>query len=524
MSDRVINQVWAACVVILAACAPGLPAAPRQVPLEPAMAPPVQSVVLKWKELVVEQPGELLFVSPDLAAAVSSITIGRLSSNETLDVLCNFPMLATLTVRTSYADSIVFTCAMSSLQSLTVSGRAVRSIDSKADLTALVEVNISDTSIPSLDKLPSMPNVRSLVLNSLSEFQWEQLRTLTNLESLSAKDTGFSDTDLEALVELPLKELDLAYTSISEMAGVAEMSMLETLSINGSPLRQGALRNIPASVRELSLVNLNIEPKDLGHLQRLSRLTVDNSTFSNDVRMPFPELTHLSIRSAKVKWLSIGSARLRFLDATDSTQLERVVCPGGCSPSEVRLSGTALANFPETMGVADLSVLSIDSTDITDLNFLSTSYELRELSMAHTAVSELGPISAAYELKTLDIRCTAVRDLSPVSDLSLAKLVAAGVSIADFPSRMLQTLTSVDLYNSSIQRFSGEIASCMLQDIDISYTALENVTALGSCPELDSLQVCGVTAGMVLAVDRSPVLRRAVDPQCRFVGFIDECL
>ena len=476
------------------------------------------------RDVAVEHPGELLLLPHGVAASVGSVTIAWLSSDDDLDVLCGLPRLETLTIKEAFTTTVELSCELPRLEQLTVAGAAVQIVAPNASLPALIELRVSDTSVRGIAGLPSAPQLRSLSMDSVPHFAWEQLRSFSGIEHLSARDTDFSDVHLAALVGLPLRTLDLSYTELSTLKHLVEMKALLTLSINGVDLQDGALKHIPGSVTELSLINLEIDPGDLTHLVEVSKLTLNGSRLPEVTRLPLPKLRQLALRGADVRALSIGSSQLQILDATAAARLQQIECIPGCAPQVLRLSETVVSSMPAQMSLTNLHTLTLDHTHLADFGFLEQSVRLRELSLGHTSVMDLTVLSTAQELFSLDIRCTDVDNLAPISELDLSEVVASGTHITAIPARLLRSLTMLDLYNTPLASLAGEVEHCALRRLDVAYTDFHDLGRLGACVELESLQLCGAGGRAAPAAEASTVLRDAVDRECQAVGFIDECI
>ncbi|MBP6985969.1 MAG: hypothetical protein KBB83_05190 [Alphaproteobacteria bacterium] len=105
-----------------------------------------------------------------------------------------------------------------------------------------------------LDLFPALPKLRSLSFNMVEGINTlHYLRYCKNLQSL---EMAYSCTDmLDALAGLPLKVLDISYGSTVDLYGLAEISTLEILNVEGKYGRMWkalaahpSLRRIKASV------------------------------------------------------------------------------------------------------------------------------------------------------------------------------------------------------------------------------------------------------------------------------------
>jgi Leucine-rich repeat (LRR) protein len=78
---------------------------------------------------------------------------------------------------------------------------------------------------------------------------------------------------------------------------------------------------------------------------------------------------------------------------------------------------------------ADLEVLDLSSTPVSDIGFLKDAKKLRELDLSGTQVTDISPLAGITSLERLNLSDTQVTDLSPLLPL----LRANGLPLIELP-------------------------------------------------------------------------------------------
>ncbi|SLN43151.1 Internalin-A precursor [Falsiruegeria litorea R37] len=116
-----------------------------------------------------------------------------------------------------------------------------------------------------------------------------------------------------------------------------------------------------------------------------------------------------------------------------------------------------------------LQHISLESTDVSDLNFLSTQPRLKTLTVFNSPVSDLSPLRHLSTLTKLDLRNLPASDLSP-----LARLTS------------LKKLTVMELHPNSLSPLSD---LSQLKKLDLSYNRLPDLDPLASLSGLKRLRI-----------------------------------
>lgn len=135
-----------------------------------------------------------------------------------------------------------------------------------------------------------------------------------------------------------------------------------------------------------------------------------------------------------------------------------------------------------------LEQVSLESTDISDLSFLSSHPQLRTLTVFNSPVSDLSPLRDLVALTSLDLRNLPAPDLSP-----LAKLTS------------LEKLTVMELHPASLSPLPGLLR---LKKLDLSYNRLPDLAPLAGLSGLRNLRIADAGVEDVTALAPLTGLRK----------------
>ena len=182
----------------------------------------------------------------------------------------------------------------------------------------------------------------------------------------------------ERLDELHVQSLDLADTRLSNLAPLANFTMLHSLGLDGT--------------RISDLIPLT----NLGALRALSV----NETSVSDLA-PLANLTSLE---ALYFW---------------QTSVSDLAPLAGLAELEtLYLAQTSVSDLAPLANLTSLETLSLWQTSVSDLAPLANLTSLVELDLWKTSVSDLAPLANLTALVELDLRQTSVSDLAPLANLT----------------------------------------------------------------------------------------------------------
>lgn len=176
-----------------------------------------------------------------------------------------------------------------------------------------------------LDIFADLPKLRNLSLNMVEGLNTLQyLSYCRNLESL---EMAYSCTDMtDALRELPLKFLDISYGSAVDLYGLAEISTLEILNVEGNYGRMwkalaahSSLRRIKASVEGIMADKVYLD------LEKTISIGVGKRSFFEDLKT-IPKLEMLCIETFGVH----GEALIEYKTQLADFQQARPDVVVGC--------------------------------------------------------------------------------------------------------------------------------------------------------------------------------------------------
>jgi hypothetical protein len=143
--------------------------------------------------------------------------------------------------------------------------------------------------------------------------------------------------------------------------------------------------------------------------------------------------------------------------------------------------------------LAQLDILSLSRTQVTDLSILSTLTQLKELYLSETQVTDLSVLSTLTQLTHLVLSETQVTDLSVLSTLTqLTHLSLSGTQVTDLS--VLSTLTQLkELYLSGIQVTDLSVLSTLTQltHLNLSETQVTDLSVLSTLTQLKVLSLPG---------------------------------
>lgn len=294
--------------------------------------------------------------------------------------------------------------------------------DQQAELEALldgrsdeVDLRLATPSVEDLQAMPISPQVKAVIIRKLKVSRehlealtrccpnmetlhvfsavvapdlLNPLRDIKSLHSLWVGDRALNDESLEPLRSLPLKELTISTTSITDggMEVVGTLTSLETLYLHDLPVTD-------AGVAKLS---------KLTQLRWLTLAFTEITDASLQTVAGMKELRRLTLNGTRIT--DTGLKELAFLEHLDSFSAD---CPGfpghGHSPRITDQGLRVIAEWPA------IETVSLWRTQITNdgLETLGRVKTLRHLHIGQTAVTDDGlPHLYQLPLKSLNLSGT----------------------------------------------------------------------------------------------------------------------
>ncbi|KAL0228140.1 hypothetical protein RCL1_004283 [Eukaryota sp. TZLM3-RCL] len=148
-----------------------------------------------------------------------------------------------------------------------------------------------------------------------------------------------------------------------------------------------------------------------------------------------------------------------------SFDFSTIVCANHLKSLSINQNGSTPAGLSL---LNNLRSLYISSRSLTDLSFIQFMPLLNSLNLNETSVSELSYVSFSKKLRHCRVVSSKVSDISPL--------------------RYCRLLSSIKLnHNRNISDISPLAGLQFLEDLDLSYTSVKDVTALTACVQLRSL-------------------------------------
>jgi hypothetical protein len=163
------------------------------------------------------------------------------------------------------------------------------------------------------------------------------------------------------------------------------------------------------------------------------------------------------------------------------------------------IDGTQVSDLAPLAGLHSLRRLSVNDSQVSNLSPLSGLRLLRNLDVMKSQVSDVGPLAGLSELGTLDLSSNRIADLRPLSELtSLRNLTLVDNQITDDILRTsfapsgwsnLSGFTRLDLGNNRITDLQPLARLANLQALDVAYNQITDASPLASLANLSMLDL-----------------------------------
>jgi Leucine-rich repeat (LRR) protein len=258
-------------------------------------------------------------------------------------------------------------------------------------LTNLQSLNLGETQVTEagLEHLKDFTNLRSLVLvhTQVSEAGIIHLRGLTNLTQLDLGNTPVTDADLEQLKGLmnlqwvSLWNTRVADTGLKHLRGLTQLDWLDLANTKVTDAGLEHLKGLN-NLQSLDLGNTQVTDAGLQHLKGLTQLHTLDLVRTQVTDAGLEHLKGLAdLQTLDLSGTKVTDAGLEYLKALTN---RHTLCLGSTAASD--------AGLEHLTGLARLRWLRMNGTQVTDagLEYLKALTNLERLDMRGTNVSDEG--------------------------------------------------------------------------------------------------------------------------------------
>ncbi len=259
------------------------------------------------------------------------------------------------------------------LEHLSLKGNGISSITPLSPLVNLTYLDLRSNSVKDLTSLSKMKGLTELYLDGNSPMTLSPLANLSELTTLSLKNCGLKDADLEYLKGL---------------------NRLRSLSLDGNDKLTGsALLALEQALPDCSIsapdVVLSVKWNGTEYGVDSTSITATNCGIS-DISM---------LKSFK---------KLEFLDLSGNSVSDASALSGLTGLTELSLAGNRLTTARDLQGLTNLKVLDIsDNADITLTSYLANLKKLEYLDISgNKGIVDVTPLYGLTNLRQLDVSNT----------------------------------------------------------------------------------------------------------------------
>ena len=314
----------------------------------------------------------------------------------------------------------IFRSQMLNLVTLDLSGRGITDLLGLEGCRNLRELNLADNQVLDVSPLAGLSNLRELNLAN---------NPITNLE----------EANLQLLVGIPLRSLDLSFNSQTQ----EDRTLLSPADIS-----------LLAGFRTLEVLRL-----------------AGNQVESAEGLAGLTNLRELDLQGNQL-------LDLRFLE--DLTLLETL-----------DLASNQLWDITVLQRIGKLRMLNLQANAITDITALEGLVLLEELNLAENQVSDLSPLRDALRLRELDLHGNLVGDISVLADYTkLVKLDLSGNQVQDIQALAgLRELRELNLRDNQVSDIAPLQGLATLEKLNLRSNVLRDIHALAGLEALTYLNL-----------------------------------
>ena len=363
------------------------------VPVDRARGSPIEDAHARTRHLLdaVAHPGLEQPSAPTAATAREEqpIVAGQ-DSHTAVDIRDSRLRKALEEALDKAAGATISRADMASLRSFTASSRRIVDLSGLESAVNLTYLNLGNNAISDVSPLSAMTRLARLTLSGNPIYDIAPLARLDALESVYLGHTNVRD--LSPLTGLTrLYHLSLAGLEISDLSPLLRMSRLTDLQLDGVTSADLDVISGLTRLEDLELVRSGlVDLSPMASLRTLQNLNVLGN--------PIKDLSPLS-----------GLARLTHLNAND-----------------------ALVSDLAPLSRLNLSRLSLDRNEISDISALSRQVGMFRLDIAGNAITDISALRRMTRMQWLSMQRNAISDIRALAGLSsLTRLEAWGNEITD---------------------------------------------------------------------------------------------
>ena len=248
-----------------------------------------------------------------------------------------------------------------------------------------------------------------------------------------------------------LTSLTINNTENIDLTVLSKLTMLESLTIQGSPLDETELAAIGAltNLKHLTLDGCNVSTVSaLSNLTRLESLDLSNNSIRN--------ITVIATMTG-LKSLKLSSNALDDLTAlTALTELQ-----------VLDLSYNALVTLDPICSLTSLRSLNASYNKLANITGLGNLAQLETLDLSHNSISSVSELAVCIKMEKLNLSNNSLWDIQPLSSLT--------------------KLTNLDISYNQITALPKFSADCALVTINGSHNNITAVDSLGKLMQLNNV-------------------------------------
>lgn len=203
---------------------------------------------------------------------------GKIRSDiSSIEDLKRFPNLVTVNIYGAYISDLTPLTALPKLERVDFGVNDIEDASPLGDLEQLTEVRLSENPVKDLSRLAECPNLVNLILDTCNKYDPSFLANFSEFDMLFVSNRTKS---YEYLAGKKIRWLTLNYTGIKDLHWLSEISGLEILKLRNTPLKSLAGIEVHTELRELDVAYSAVT--DFSSLEKLPAL--ETLTVSEDMK------------------------------------------------------------------------------------------------------------------------------------------------------------------------------------------------------------------------------------------------
>ena len=453
--------------------------------------------------------------------ALTSLRYLELSNNRIRDIsaLNRMTEIKMLGISENFVSDLSPLSTLRKLTLLKASRNRISDLSPLRLTSTLTDISIHSNPISDLSPLSNLSELKVLNLQNIPQIA--DIRPLTGLKKMESLDlAGTSVTDLAEVTNFPLLQTFRVYgPGLRNIESLARLTALKSLEINYLPL---LLTGDPLPALNYSFVSQltsleNLEINDyssdvnftfIAPLSKLQRLSVNGNRIQDPT--PLSRLTGLKslnidflqsdtsflIPLTELEYLRIGSSSLSNLNGLSGlTKLKELVLIGSENPLDMS---------PIT-GLKNLQNLSLSNMIFSDLEFLEGLNQLVSFDLSRHQVQDISSLKNLPSLRELSFSINYKNiDLQQIRGLKTIRKLSLLENTGTLPVG-LETLTGLqELYLTKVDLSDCSSISPLVQltNLDISHANLRNLGCIEPLLNLKILSISGGTLTSAASLSR----------------------